>query len=162
MGTLDDATASTGHDEADDATLTNQPTDHRGLRVLGLEECRVRLRATPLGRLAFVHDGEPVVLPVNHAVDGLDVVFRTSWGTKLQVAETSGTVAFEVDGYDSVSESGWSVVAKGTAQVVYEAVDTDRYDQLGLRSWADREALGFWVRIRAVEITGRELVPPPD
>ena len=116
--------------------------------------------SAPLGRLAFVDTGEPVVFPVNHAIDGVDVVFRTSWGSKLEVAESSGVVAFEVDGYDSQSESGWSVVVKGTAQLVYETVDTDRYDQLGLRSWADIKGLGFWVRIRPVEITGREIVPP--
>ena len=76
------------------------------------------------------------------------------------MAETSGIVAYEVDGYDSLSEIGWSVV-KGTAQLVYESVDTDRYDQLRLRSWADPEGLGFWVRIRPAEITGREIIPQP-
>jgi len=145
----------------EDLDTTNPPTDHRGLRVLGLDECMEHVRSTPLGRLAFVAQGEPVVFPVNHAVDGMDVVFRTTWGSKLQIAETSGPVAFEVDGYDTESESGWSVVVKGTAQLVYESVDTDRYDQLGLRSWADLEGLGFWVRIRPVEITGRAVILPP-
>jgi len=158
MDTPDEVTASIRHDKVDDLGPTNEPTDHRGLRVLGLEECLERLRTTPVGRLAFMNEGEPVVFPVNHAVDGVDVVFRTSWGSKLQVAETAGTVAYEVDGYDSPSEGGWSVVVKGTAQLVYESVDTDRYDQLGLRSWADIEGLGFWVRIRPIEITGREVI----
>jgi len=161
MGTPDDVTASIRHDRVDDLGPANRPTDHRGLLVLDLEECLKRLRTTPVGRLAFVHEGEPVAFPVNHAVDGVDVVFRTSWGSKFQVAETSGTVAYEVDGYDALSESGWSVVVKGTAQLVYESVDTDRYDTLGLRSWADLEGLSFWVRIRPIEITGREVNPPP-
>ena len=161
MSVPDDVTASIRHDRIDDLGPTNEATDHRGLRVLGFEECLERLRTTPVGRLAFVNAGEPVVFPVNHTVDGVDVVFRTSWGSKLQVAETSGTVAYEVDGYDSLSERGWSVVVKGAAQLVYERVDTDRYDQLGLRSWVDLEGLGFWVRIRPVEITGREVIPPP-
>jgi hypothetical protein len=76
------------------------------------------------------------------------------------VAEKSGIVAFEADGYDSQNETGWSVLVKGTAQLVYESVDTDRYEQLGLRSWADIKGLGFWVRVRPVEVTGREVVPP--
>jgi hypothetical protein len=156
----DDAKATIRHDKVEELGATNPPIDHRGLRVLGFEECLERLRAAPVGRLAFVHTGEPVVFPVNHAVDGVDVVFRTSWGSKLQVAEDSGVVAYEVDGYDSRSESGWSVVVKGRAQLVYESADTDRYDQLGLRSWADPEGRGFWVRIRPVEITGREVIPP--
>jgi uncharacterized protein len=78
------------------------------------------------------------------------------------MAENSGVVAYEVDGYDLEGECGWSVVVKGRAQLVYESVDTDRYDQLGLRSWADINGLGFWVRIRPVEITGRAVIPPPD
>jgi nitroimidazol reductase NimA-like FMN-containing flavoprotein (pyridoxamine 5'-phosphate oxidase superfamily) len=45
-----------------------------------------RLQTAPVGRLAFVNAGEPVVFPVNQAVDGVDIVFRTLWGSKLQVA----------------------------------------------------------------------------
>jgi hypothetical protein len=162
MGNPDDETAPIRHDRVEDLGPTKQPTDHRGLLVLGLEECLERLRITPVGRLAFVSEGEPVVFPVHHTVDGVDVVFRTSWGSKLQVAETSGLVAYEVDGYDTLGESGWSVVVKGTAQFVDESVDTDRYEQLGLRSWAALEGPGFWVRIRPVEITGREIISPPS
>ena len=161
MSIPDDVRGSIRHDEVEDPGATNPPTDHRGLRVLGFEECLERLRTAPVGRLAFVDTGEPVVFPVNHVIDGVDVVFRTSWGSKLQVAEISGVVAYEVDGYDSRGETGWSVVVKGTAQLVCESVDTDRYDQLGLRSWADLKGLGFWVRIRPVEITGREVIPAP-
>jgi hypothetical protein len=162
MSIPDDARASIRHDKVEEEGVAKSPTDHRGLRVLGLDECLERLRSAPLGRVAFVDTGEPVVFPVNHAIDGVDVVFRTSWGSKLEVAESSGVVAYEVDGYDSRNESGWSVVVKGTAQLVYETVDTDRYDQLGLRSWADIKGLGFWVRIRPVEITGREVIPPQE
>ena len=136
------------------------PTDHRGLRVLSFEECQERLKATPVGRVALVHAGEPVVFPVNHAMDGVDVVFRTLWGSKLRAAEDAGTVAFEVDGYDTVTETGWSVIVKGTAEVVYEDEDTNRYDRMRLRSWADTAEAGFWVRIRPIEVTGREVLPP--
>jgi hypothetical protein len=160
METPDDVTASIRHDRVEDQGSAKQPTDHRGLRVLELEECLIRLRTTPVGRLAFMSEGEPVIFPVHHAVDGVDVVFQTSWGSKLQVAEASGIVAYEVDGYDTPSESGWSVVVKGTAQLVDDSVDTDRYEQFGLRSWATLEGGPFWVRIRPIEITGREIIPP--
>lgn len=39
------------------------PTDHRGLRILGLDECLQRVAAAPMGRIAFGHDGELVVRP---------------------------------------------------------------------------------------------------
>lgn len=158
MSVPEHETASSRHESS--AGAHKPATDHRGLRVLGYEECLERLRATPVGRLALVHAGEPLVFPVNHAMDGANVVFRTLWGSKLQTAEGAGTVAYEVDGYDSVSETGWSVLVKGTAEVVYEDEDTGPYDRLNLRSWAEREGTGFWVRIRAVEVTGREIVAP--
>ncbi len=156
-----DDTTSIRRDPGDDSWHMNEPTDHRGLRVLGFEDCLQRLRTTKVGRLAFVSEGEPVLFPVNHAVDGVDVVFRTSWGSKLQVAEASGTVAFEVDGFDVLGQSGWSVLVKGTAELVDETVDIDRYDQLGLPSSAALEGI-FWVRVRPIEITGREILPPLD
>jgi CBS domain-containing protein len=133
------------------------PTDHRGLRVLSLERCVERLRQAPVGRLAFIHDGDPVVLPVNHGLDELDVVFRTTWGSKLQLAQSSGPVAFEVDGVDENRETGWSVLVKGTASIVYESSDLERLERLGVGAWAGVGDDAFWVRIRAQEITGREV-----
>lgn len=132
--------------------------DRRGLRVLDLEECLARLARTPLGRLAFVSAGESVILPVNHVVDGSCVVFRTTDGSKMDVAVDNGNVAFEIDGYDPVAETGWSVLVKGSAELVYDDAETRRFEGLGLRSWADPERLGQWVRIRPEEISGREVV----
>jgi uncharacterized protein len=131
-------------------------TDRRGLRALGFDACMERLRGAPVGRLAFVHDGESVILPVNHAVDGVSVVFRTQHGSKLEVAAAAGNVAYEVDGYDPATQTGWSVVLKGTAEVVYDDDETARCEALGLRSWADVEGRGTWVRVRPVEVSGRD------
>lgn len=136
---------------------TAPATDHRGLDVLGFDDCLDRLRRTHLGRIAFVSAGEAVILPVNHALDGDMVVFRTKPGSKMDVAVASGNVAYEIDGYDDTTQRGWSVLVKGTAEMVYEPTETARYDSLGLRSWADPAATGQWVRIRPVEVTGREI-----
>lgn len=132
-------------------------TDRRGLQVLDFEECLARLRRTPVGRLSFVSDGESVILPVNHAVDGTTVVFRTQHGSKMEVATKAGNVAFEVDGWDGAAGTGWSVLVKGTAELVYDEADTQRYEALGLRSWAEPSGGGQWVRIRPVEVSGRAL-----
>lgn len=131
--------------------------DRRGLRVLGFDDCLERLGRVPVGRLAFVSAGQPVILPVNHALDGASVVFRTQVGSKLEAATGASSVAYEVDGFDEDAETGWSVVVRGTAELVYEEADTARYEGLGLRSWADPEAAGHWVRVRASEISGREI-----
>jgi CBS domain-containing protein/nitroimidazol reductase NimA-like FMN-containing flavoprotein (pyridoxamine 5'-phosphate oxidase superfamily) len=134
------------------------PTDHRGLRVLGLDECLLRLRHASMGRLAFVRDGEPLMLPVNHGMDDLAVVFRTTWGSKLMRAQEQGPVAFEVDGIDEIRQTGWSVLVTGPATVVYESDDIARLEALGVRSWAGLSEDIHWVRILAEEISGREIM----
>ena len=136
------------------------PRDHRGLRVLTLDECARYLRATLVGRIAFLHEGEPVIFPVNYAVDGLDVVFRSTWGSKLEHAQHAGIVAFEVDGSDDEARLGWSVLVSGVAEVVYDEQESERLDRLALRGWAPASEPTFWVRIRAEQVTGRAIDPP--
>jgi CBS domain-containing protein len=133
------------------------PRDHRGLRVLDLDECFRRLAEATVGRLGFVQAGSLVVLPVNHGLDGHDVVFRTTWGSKFQAAQQAEQVAFEVDGFDRSSRLGWSVLVKGSASLVYESPDIERMEALGVRSWASADQDMFWVRVRPEEITGREI-----
>lgn len=132
-------------------------TDHRGLDVLDLDECLARMSRVPVGRLVYMQDGEPVVLPVNHGVDGNDVVFRTTWGSKLQQAQHAKLVAFEVDEFDATTRTGWSVVIVGRASVVYDDQEVARLEKLGVTSWAGALDPVFWVRIRPEQVTGREI-----
>jgi CBS-domain-containing membrane protein len=131
-------------------------TDRRGLRVLDLDTCLSRLRSAPMGRVSFVRDGAPVILPVNHAMDGTTVVFRTTWGSKLLVAEGAEQVAFEVDGIDPGPRRGWSVLIRGAATRVYDDAAVDRYERLPLRWWTPPPPEPVWIAIRPDEITGRE------
>jgi CBS domain-containing protein len=133
------------------------PTDRRGLLVLDTDECLRRLRSAPVGRLAFVRDGDPVVLPVNHGLDGMRVVFRTTWGSKLEVAQAAGTAAFEVDGFDDTSRTGWSVLVRGRLSTVYEADEIRRYEALDVYAWTGPDADDVWIVLRPDEITGREI-----
>jgi CBS domain-containing protein/nitroimidazol reductase NimA-like FMN-containing flavoprotein (pyridoxamine 5'-phosphate oxidase superfamily) len=149
-------------DDADDAgggrgrgAVAGSARDHRGMQVLDFEDCLKRLRSSPVGRLAFVLDGTPVILPVNHAVDGTTVVFATTWGSKLSVAETAEPVAFEVDGFEVARRGGWSVLVKGTASRVYDGTAIDRYEKLLLPSWTPPVEEVVWIAIRPDEITGR-------
>ena len=75
-------------------------TDHAGLEILPFDECLRLLASVPVGRVGFVADGEVVVLPVNHLVDGQDVIFRTAHGSKLSAAEGQDLAAFEADNYN--------------------------------------------------------------
>jgi len=134
--------------------------DHAGLAVLPHEECLRRLRQAQVGRVAFVDQGEPVILPVNHGVDGDAVVFRTAPGAKLFAADSEFPVAFEVDGFDVDRRAGWSVVVRGAATTVEDQADIARLTLLGVEPWADLTERKNWVRIRAYSVTGREVVHP--
>lgn len=133
-------------------------SDHGGLRILGIDECLERLRSTPVGRVAFVADGQPMVLPVNHGVYHSDVVFRTTWGSKLFHVERGDAVAFEADYYESARHYGWSVLVRGTAQAVYDDETAAELETVGVTPWADAVERPAWVRIRTDEISGREIV----
>ena len=87
-----------------------------GLDPLPLEVCLRLLESVPVGRVSFYADGEVVTLPVNHAVDGQDVVFRTDRGSKLSAAERQDHVAFEADDCDPRTRTGWSVLVKGRTE----------------------------------------------
>jgi uncharacterized protein len=130
--------------------------DHAGLEMLPFDACLRLLASVPVGRVGFYADGELVVLPVNHVVDGQDVVFRTAAGSKLSAAEGRNLVAFEADNYDPRTRSGWSVLVNGRAEVVYEDAETLRLSRLGLHPWVTEVDRPFWIRIRPTSVTGRQ------
>jgi nitroimidazol reductase NimA-like FMN-containing flavoprotein (pyridoxamine 5'-phosphate oxidase superfamily) len=136
------------------------PLDHAGLAVLPFETCLRLIAEEKVGRVAFVADGEIVVLPVNHALDGQAVVFRSAVGSKLSAAVEHDVVAFEVDSHDPATRSGWSVLVNGTATVVTDEEDIARLERIGLASWADAARRPHWVRIIPVSITGRAIARP--
>jgi|SRR5712691_1638734 len=131
-------------------------TDHAGLEVLPFGECLDRLASVPVGRVGFLSAGEVMILPVNHVMDGHSVVFRTAEGSKLAGAGVGYPVTFEADSYDTAAEAGWSVVVHGHAEVVEDDDQVRRLDGLGLRSWGSAER-PYWVRIRPLSVTGRQL-----
>ncbi len=140
--------------------MAEYPTDHAGLEILPFDRCLELLAAVPVGRVSFLADGEIVVLPVNHVVDGQDPIFCTARGSKLSAAEGQNLVAFEADGYDERTKSGWSVLVNGRAQAVYEDAEIQRLSRLGLHPWATAAERPFWIRIRPTAINGRQTPEP--
>ena len=131
------------------------PTDHAGLEVLPFDMCLGLLASVPVGRIGFFADGELVILPVNHLVDGQDVVFRTAAGSKLSAAQNGDLVVFEADSYDDLDRSGWSVVVNGFAEMIDDDAETGRLSSLGLHPWSTAVEHPFWIRIRPVSVSGR-------
>lgn len=131
--------------------------DPQHLEVLGREQCRELLASEPVGRLGFCLDDEPIVLPVNHIVDGWDVVFRVTEGSKMQAATRELRVAYEADGTDPETRTGWSVLVRGHAEHVHDPDAIRRLQKLGLEVWADAINRPIWVRIPIDEISGRRI-----
>jgi uncharacterized protein len=136
---------------------TEHPTDRAGLEVLPFEECLRLLAAVPVGRVGLVADGEIVVLPVNHVIDGQDAVFLTARGSKLSAAEQQNVAAFEVDHFDEQTRAGWSVLITGHAEVIYEEAEIERLSRYGLHPWPSATERPVWMRIRALSVSGRRI-----
>ncbi len=132
--------------------------DHAGLLILGPNACDEYLATTPVGRLAFVHDGEVQIFPVNYRWHRGTVVFRTATGAKLDAAAMLRSVAFEIDGWDANTATGWSVLVTGVAEEVESEDEVSELAGLDLRPWAGPRGRDRWMRIRPESITGRSIV----
>lgn len=129
--------------------------DRLSLIRLTEDECWQVLERHNLGRLAVVDSGHPLVFPVNFALDGRSVVFRTAQGTKMTAATLGQEVAFEVDEVDPLFETGTSVMLHGQATVVARE-DRDRVESLRIRAWAPGDKDEF-VRITPRWLSGRRI-----
>jgi nitroimidazol reductase NimA-like FMN-containing flavoprotein (pyridoxamine 5'-phosphate oxidase superfamily) len=145
-----------GHWSSTLGDVTGPVTDHAGLQTLSLDTCLHLLRSVPVGRVAFPWAGEVLILPVNHVVDGQDVVFQTTYGAKLTASQQGRPVTFEVDAFDGGTHSGWSVVVEGVPEPVEDDEEIRRLRQAGLRSWVDAGP-SMVVRIRPTSVTGRRI-----
>jgi nitroimidazol reductase NimA-like FMN-containing flavoprotein (pyridoxamine 5'-phosphate oxidase superfamily) len=120
-------------------------------------DCLELLATQHVGRIAVVVEARPIVFPVNYALAGDEVVFRTNAGTKLAGA-VLGHVAFEIDGIDEAAREGWSVVVQGVGYEVTTALDlhSEQLRQLELQPWVPGDR-PHWVRIATHSVTGRRL-----
>jgi len=127
---------------------------------LSREECERLLASQSLGRIAIVVEGRPQIFPVNYVLEDEVVVFRTSWGLKLERSPLT-PVAFETDMVDPAAGEAWSVVVLGTAQDITEAIDTR---SVRLRHLAvDPAAPGdrpYWMGVYVREMSGRRFRLP--
>ena len=127
------------------------------LETISRNECVELLGTRQVGRLGFLQGADVVILPVNYAVDGEIVVFRTDPGAKLEGAPLS-RVAFEVDAIDPATKQGWSVLIQGVGEELTPAYREvyERARSLPVDSWSPGEKQ-HWVRIVPTRITGRRL-----
>jgi nitroimidazol reductase NimA-like FMN-containing flavoprotein (pyridoxamine 5'-phosphate oxidase superfamily) len=123
---------------------------------LAAEASWSRLAQVPTGRLCFVDSGEPMVLPLNHVVDGHSIVVRTASGTAAHRLGNGATVAFEADATQPATCEGWSVVVRGHLAEVTDEQELAEVSRLPLHPWASGHRDHF-LRLRPWAITGREI-----
>lgn len=138
-----------------------QDSPPRGPRWYDLTraECFDLLGRHDLGRLAFVDDLGPIVVPVNYVLDRHMLVIRTDEGAKLEAAHRGVKVAFEIDGMDASGETGWSVLVRGEAVAVTEAAELERMRRLPVRPLAPGSRRHY-LRVMPAVLTGRRILPP--
>lgn len=136
---------------------------HRGgasggpvLQALTAAECYDLLAPGGVGRVAFTAGDGPVVVPVNYAMAGQTVIFRTAPDTLL-AGYLDCPAGFEVDRLDEALSQGWSVLVTGRAVRVRSEAEVRRLEQYtGIKPWAGG-ARDVYVRITPRKITGRRI-----
>jgi len=129
-----------------------------GVEIISSDRCLELLATEEIGRLGVIVGGQPHVVPVNYALDGDAIVFRSADGTKLDGAARA-SVVFEVDRFDRATRTGWSVIVHGRAEEVTALSDpalVDRVARVQLDPWADFPK-DHVVRIVPRTITGRRV-----
>jgi nitroimidazol reductase NimA-like FMN-containing flavoprotein (pyridoxamine 5'-phosphate oxidase superfamily) len=128
------------------------------LEHLPAKRCWELLASVPTGRLGVVVDGAPEIYPLNHAVDGRSIVFRLDPGTKLRGLLTDPRVCYEADAFEE-DGSVWSVLVKGHAEEIQDTAERRAARELPLELWAPGPKTR-WIRLRPIEVTGRQVRPP--
>ncbi len=144
----------------------SEPQDsplERSLEEIGRDECIGLLRTQAIGRLAVADHGyyPPHIVPVNFAVDGDRIVFRSEDGLKFKLSILAEhSVSFEVDSINREGHMAWSVVVQGKADLLtadeVEALD----DAVRVEPWAPGDHRE-WVRITPYTISGRRVKMVP-
>lgn len=139
-----------------------EPADAPAFEPLDLDASLELLRRNHIGRVGFLTQDRPTVLPVTYGLDDEEnIAFRTTEGSKLHIAETEVIpVVFEVDEYDQRSGEGHGVVVHGPMDPVLDRVASARLDKLDVVPYADSVRREQWVRIRPRKLQGWSFAGP--
>lgn len=89
-----------------------------GFEAMTARECRRVLGEVEIGRVAISAGALPLVLPVQYAVRGDQLVLRTPGHHDVRDSIDGQVVGFEADQLDLVHGVGWSVSVTGMVRVV--------------------------------------------
>jgi len=128
------------------------------LRALTPTECFDLLEPGGIGRVGIAAAEGVIILPVNYAVKGQAIIYRTAPDTLLAL-HVNTQVSFEVDQCDESLHEGWSVLIQGQAHEVTDEHQVKQIeDTTHLKPWAPG-ARDVYVRLAPTEISGRCIQP---
>ena len=128
------------------------------MRKLSPAECFDLLEPGGIGRVGFASADGIMMLPVNFAVAGKTIIFRTAPDTLLALYANS-QVSFEADRFDEALREGWSVLVHGHAHKITDEREVKRLEGgTHLEPWA-AGARDVYVRIAPTRISGRRIQP---
>jgi nitroimidazol reductase NimA-like FMN-containing flavoprotein (pyridoxamine 5'-phosphate oxidase superfamily) len=134
-----------------------EPEVRAKIERIDRNECLELLQTkSKVGRVAFVVNDRPIVLPVNYRADRDSVVFCTASGSMLTNLKDGAPAAFEVDSSVSLLRSGWSVLVQGTASEVTDPEELEKLRRGPLKSWAT-PSTEHWIKISIDQISGRRI-----
>jgi nitroimidazol reductase NimA-like FMN-containing flavoprotein (pyridoxamine 5'-phosphate oxidase superfamily) len=116
------------------------------------------LMAKKVGRIAFLAEDGPVVLPMNYVLSGDHIIVRTVAFGVVARSAIDQKVAFEVDEVDDFLEAGWSVLVRGAATLLSD----DQLELLKSSATPDPWAEGprtLFISIACDQLNGRRLLP---
>jgi nitroimidazol reductase NimA-like FMN-containing flavoprotein (pyridoxamine 5'-phosphate oxidase superfamily) len=117
------------------------------------EESWELLATYSFGHLGLSVGRQPEIFPVNYAVDGRTILFRSAAGTKVNDLVENQFVAFEVDAEGATGT--WSVVLKGSAIALTDRDEIAAADLVAFPPWIPTAPYVF-VRITPDTIRGRQ------
>ncbi|MER5642284.1 pyridoxamine 5'-phosphate oxidase family protein [Kitasatospora sp. NPDC002227] len=145
---------------ADQSPGQSPPGPRPALVRLSEAECWEHLGSRGVGRIVLPADPAPIVLPVNYAVDGRTLIYRTDPSGAAAAPEGS-PVSFQVDLIDDHRSQGWSVLLTGTAERIEEHQVLQRLlRDLAVQPWAGGPRL-LWIRVRPATVSGRRITSMP-
>ncbi len=147
-----------GASPGQESTAPGPAARPRALRTLSPAECFDLLETGGVGRVGFTSADGIMMLPVNFAVTGKTIVFRTAPDTLLAVY-ANNQVSFQADRFDEALHDGWSVLVQGHARKITDEREIkDLEEATHLEPWA-AGARDVYVRITPNRISGRRLQP---
>jgi len=125
---------------------------------LDLAESLELLAAKKVGRIGFLAEQGPVVLPMNYILAGDHIIVRTVAFGVLARSAIDQKVAFEVDDVDDFLEAGWSVLVTGAATLLSDTQLEQLKSGASPDPWAEGPRTLF-VSIACDQVSGRRLLP---